>query len=165
MIPSAPVMIPRTPIFFPPTPITIPPAPVYILSAPAYILPAPVYIPSAPVYILSVPVFIPPAPVYIPSTPVRARVVSVCACRRNVRARRIYLNVPEKISSAPVAFRPRSWLSVRARRRNVRALEHPVRTGINAFALEGLRGTTATCARGTISPRPIAMHSVQSHYT
>jgi hypothetical protein len=87
-------------------------------------------------------VYIPSAPVYNPFTPVRARVVSVRACRTNVRARRIYVDVPENI--------------IRARRRTVRALEHPVRAGINAFAPEGLRETTAACARGTISPRPFA---------
>jgi hypothetical protein len=70
-----------------------------------------------------------------------------------------------KIYKCTRKYRPRPWLSVCARRHTVRTLEHPVRAGINAFAPEGSRETTAACARGTISPRPIAMHNVQSHCT
>jgi hypothetical protein len=69
----------------------------------------------------------------------RAQFVSVCACRTDVHARK---------------------LRVHAQRSTVRALEHPVRTGINAFAPEGSRETTTTCARGTISLRPFAVHNV-----
>jgi hypothetical protein len=63
---------------------------------------------------------------------------------------------PSNIRRCTRKYRPCPWLSVRARRRTVRALERPVRAGINAFAPEGSRETTATCARGTISPRPFA---------
>jgi hypothetical protein len=83
---------------------------------------------------------------------VRARLYSARARLHSVHARqstsRFCPRLPHK--------RPRPWLSVRARRRTVRALECPVRAGINAFAPEGSRETTAACARGTISPRPFA---------
>jgi hypothetical protein len=83
---------------------------------------------------------------------VRARLYSARARLHSVHARqstsRFRPRLPHK--------RPRPWLSVRARRRTVRALERPVRAGINAFAPEGSRETTAACARGTISPRPFA---------
>jgi hypothetical protein len=82
----------------------------------------------------------------------RARLYSAHARLHSVHARqstsRFRLRLPHK--------RPRPWLSVRARRRTVRALERPVRSDINAFAPEGSRETTAACARGTISPRPFA---------
>jgi hypothetical protein len=83
---------------------------------------------------------------------VRARLYSARARLHSVHARQstscFRPRLPHK--------RPRPWLSVRARQRTVRALERPVRTGINAFAPEGSRETTAACARGTISPRPFA---------
>jgi hypothetical protein len=83
---------------------------------------------------------------------VRARLYSACARLHSVHARqsksRFRPRLPHK--------RPRPWLSVRTRRRTVRALERPVRAGINAFAPEGSRETTAACTRGTISPRPFA---------
>jgi hypothetical protein len=63
---------------------------------------------------------------------------------------------PSNIRRCTQKYRLRPWLSVRARRRTVRALERPVRAGINAFAPKGSRETTATCARGTISPRLFA---------
>jgi hypothetical protein len=63
---------------------------------------------------------------------------------------------PSNIRRCTRKYRPRPWLSVRARRRTVRALERPVRAGINAFAPEGSRETTTACARGTISPHPFA---------
>jgi hypothetical protein len=83
---------------------------------------------------------------------VRVRLYSAHARLHSVHARqsmsRFCPRLPHK--------RPRPWLSVRARRRTVRALELPVRAGINAFAPEGSRETTAACARGTISPRLFA---------
>jgi hypothetical protein len=106
---------------------------------------------------------------------VRARLYSAHARLYSARARqstsRFRLRLPQKrprpsnIYKCTRKYRPSLWHSVRARRRNVRTLEHPIRAGINAFALEGSHETTAACARGTISPRPIAMHSVQSHCT
>jgi hypothetical protein len=106
---------------------------------------------------------------------VHARLYSTCARFYSVHARqstsRFHPCLPQKrprpsnIRKCTRKYRPRPWLSVRARRRNIRALEHPVCAGINAFAPEGSRETTAACARGTISPCPIAMHNVQSHCT
>jgi hypothetical protein len=81
----------------------------------------------------------------------RAGVVYIRACRTNVRARQLYVNVCENI--------------VHARRRTVRALDHPVCAGINVFVPEGSRETTAACTQGTISPHPFAVHSVQSPCT
>jgi hypothetical protein len=90
---------------------------------------------------------------------VRARVYSVCARLYSARARLHSVHARQSTSRFRPRLphkRPRPWLSVRARRRTVRALERPVRAGINAFAPEGSRETTAACARGTISPRPFA---------
>jgi hypothetical protein len=81
----------------------------------------------------------------------RARFVYIRACHTNVHAWQTYVSVRKNL--------------VRARRCTVRALEHPVRASINAFVLKGSREITTTCARGTISPRPFAVHSVQSPYT
>jgi hypothetical protein len=89
----------------------------------------------------------------------RARVYSVRACLYTARARLHSVHARQSTSRFRPRLphkRPRPWLSVRARRRTVRALERPVRAGINAFAPEGSRETTAACARGTISPRPFA---------
>jgi hypothetical protein len=106
---------------------------------------------------------------------VRARLYTARARLHSVHARQstshFHPRLPQKrprpsnIRKCTRKYRPRLWHSVCARRRNVRALEHPDRAGINAFAPEGSRKTTSACARGTISPRPIAMHSVQSHCT
>jgi hypothetical protein len=102
-----------------------------------------------------------------------ARVYSVCARLYSARTRlhsvharqstsRFRPRLPHKrprpsnIRRCTRKYRPHPWLSVRARRRTVRALERPVRAGINAFAPEGSRETTAACTRGTISPRPFA---------
>jgi hypothetical protein len=89
----------------------------------------------------------------------RARVYSVRACLYSARARLHSVHARQSTSR----FRPRlpykhphPWLSVRARRRTIRALERPVRAGINAFAPEGSRETTTACAQGTISPCPFA---------
>jgi hypothetical protein len=168
-------MIPPAPIFFLPTLVSIPPAldtippalvyipsaPVYIPFVPVYIQPVPVYIPSAPIYILSAPVYIPPVPIYIPSTPVLIfqSTSRLRLCLPHKRPRPATIRLRTRI------HRLRPWLSVRARRRTVRALDHLVRAGINAFAPEGSRKTTATCARGPISSRPFSVHSVQSPCT
>jgi hypothetical protein len=66
---------------------------------------------------------------------------------------------PSNIYKRTRKYRPHPWLCVCARRSTVRVLEHPIRVGINAFAPEDSRETTAACARGTISLRPFAMHS------
>jgi hypothetical protein len=103
----------------------------------------------------------------------RARVYSVRACLYSARARLHSVHArqstsrfrprlshkhprPSNIRRCTRKYRLRPWLFVCARRRTVRALERPVRAGINAFAPEGSRETTAACARGTISPRPFA---------
>jgi hypothetical protein len=141
MIPPAPIFFPPALVSIPPAPVTIPSAPVYIPPAPIYIPPMLVYIPPAPVYISPAPVYIPPAPVYIPSAPV-------------------YIPpAPVYIPRLFRKYRLHPWLCVCARRSTVRVLEHPIRVGINAFAPEDSRETTAACARGTISLRPFAMHS------
>jgi hypothetical protein len=120
-----------------------------------------VYIPPTPVYILPAPVYIPPAPVYIPSKPVPN--FQSTSCLRPCLSHRCPRS--SNICKRTGKYRPRPWLCVRARRSTVRALEHPVLTGINAFAPEGSCETTAACVQGTISPRPFAMHSVQSPCT
>jgi hypothetical protein len=76
----------------------------------------------------------------------------------SVRARKTHVSVHEILVHT-------HCLRVRAQRRIVYALEHLVHAGINAFAPEGSRKTTATCAWGTISSRPFAVHSVQSPCT
>jgi hypothetical protein len=97
---------------------------------------------------------------------VRTRLYYVRACLHSIHARqsnsRFRPRLPHKcpcpsnIRKCTRKYRPRPWLSVRARRHTVRALERPVGAGTNAFAPEGSRETTAACAQGTISPRPFA---------
>jgi hypothetical protein len=126
--------------FFPPTLVSIPPAPITILSV--------------LVYISSAPVYIPPAPIHIPSTPVPnfQSTSHLRPCLPHRRPRQ------SNICKRTRKYRPRPWLCICA-------LEHPICASINVFAPEGSHETTAACARGTISPHPIAMHSVQSHCT
>jgi hypothetical protein len=89
----------------------------------------------------------------------RARLHSVHARQSTSRFRPRLLHKrprPLNIRRCTQKYRPYPWLSVRAQQRTVRALEHLVHTGINAFAPEGSRETIAACARGTISPHPFA---------